>query len=52
MYGVAQKFADLHAQCAFDTVITVGDNFYGSERPQDFMDKFEIPFKAILDKGV
>ena len=52
MYAVAGKFADMYAQCAFDTVITVGDNIYGSERPQDFKDKFEIPFKAVLDKGV
>ena len=52
MHVTAQKFADLHARCEFDTVITVGDNIYGSERPQDFEDKFEIPFKAVLDKGV
>lgn len=51
-YAAAAKFADLHKACAFDTVITVGDNLYGSERPQDFQTKFEIPFKPLLDKGV
>jgi len=51
-YAVATRFAETHARCAFDTVITVGDNIYGSERPQDFEVKFERPFKALLDKGV
>ena len=36
----------------FEFVITVGDNIYGSERPQDFAAKFEIPYKALLDGGV
>jgi predicted MPP superfamily phosphohydrolase len=30
----------------------VGDNLYGSERPQDFQKKFEIPYKPLLDAGV
>jgi len=30
----------------------VGDNLYGSERPQDFSKKFEIPYKLLLDSGV
>ena len=33
-------------------VILVGDNLYGSERPQDFKKKFEIPYKPLLDAGV
>ena len=36
----------------FEFVITVGDNIYGSERPQDFSQKFEIPYKSLLDNGV
>jgi predicted MPP superfamily phosphohydrolase len=51
-YATAAKFAELHAACSFDTVITVGDNIYGSERPQEFVKKFETPFKPLLDKGV
>ena len=27
----------------------LGDNIYGSERPQDFVKKFERPYKALLD---
>ena len=30
----------------------VGDNIYGSERPQDFQKKFELPYKPLLDAGV
>jgi predicted MPP superfamily phosphohydrolase len=51
-YAVAARFSERHALCAFDMVITVGDNIYGSEREQDFVKKFETPFKALLDKGV
>jgi 3',5'-cyclic AMP phosphodiesterase CpdA len=30
----------------------MGDNIYGSARPQDFVKKFEAPYKALLDGGV
>jgi len=30
----------------------VGDNIHGSERPQDFQKKFEMPYKPLLDAGV
>ena len=33
----------------FEFVIMLGDNIYGSERPQDYVRKFELPYKAILD---
>jgi 3',5'-cyclic AMP phosphodiesterase CpdA len=33
-------------------VIMVGDNIYGSERPQDFVKKFEAPYRPLLDAGV
>jgi calcineurin-like phosphoesterase family protein len=36
----------------YELVILVGDNLYGSERPQDFKKKFEIPYKPLLDAGV
>jgi len=51
-YETAKRFAQEADKCAFDTVITVGDNIYGSERPQDIDKKFNIPFKVLLDKGV
>jgi 3',5'-cyclic AMP phosphodiesterase CpdA len=33
-------------------VILVGDNIYGSERPQDMRKKFEMPYKLLLDAKV
>jgi hypothetical protein len=36
----------------FEFVLMVGDNMYGSERPQDFNRKFEIPYKPLLDAKI
>ena len=30
----------------------LGDNLYGKERPGDYADKFERPYKTLLDAGV
>jgi len=49
---VGEQMAKLRARFAFDIVITVGDNIYGSDRPQDMKRKFEDPYKALLDGGV
>jgi hypothetical protein len=59
-FGTAEKPEyDLAAQMAkfcegfkVDFVLTVGDNLYGAERPQDFKSKFEDPYKKMLDAGV
>jgi hypothetical protein len=32
--------------------LTVGDNIYGSERPQEFKRRFEDPYRAVLEAGV
>jgi 3',5'-cyclic AMP phosphodiesterase CpdA len=44
--------ARVHERYPFEFVITVGDNIYGSERPQDFVRKFERPYQPLLDKDV
>jgi 3',5'-cyclic AMP phosphodiesterase CpdA len=36
----------------FEFVIMLGDNMYGSERPQDYVRKFETPYKPLLDAKV
>jgi 3',5'-cyclic AMP phosphodiesterase CpdA len=36
----------------FDFVLTLGDNLYGSQKPQDFVTKFERPYAALLEGGV
>jgi predicted MPP superfamily phosphohydrolase len=51
-YQTAAQLIKTHAGFRFDLVTTVGDNLLGSETPQDFRDKFEIPYKPLLDSGV
>jgi Calcineurin-like phosphoesterase len=36
----------------FTFVIMLGDNIYGRERPEDFVQKFERPYKPLLDAGI
>jgi predicted MPP superfamily phosphohydrolase len=36
----------------YDFVIMLGDNLYGSQKPEDFVTKFETPYKPLLDAGV
>ncbi len=36
----------------YEFAIMLGDNIYGSERPQDFAQKFERPYKALLDANI
>lgn len=50
--AMAAEMARVLERYPYEFVLTVGDNLYGSERPQDFARKFEIPYKPLLDKGV
>jgi len=51
-YELATQMAKVRESFPFELVLTVGDNIYGSERPQDFIRKFETPYKALLDAKV
>ena len=51
-YQVAQRMAEAHAKFPFTFTLMLGDNMYGSERPQDYARKFEQPYKALRDAGV
>ena len=51
-YDTAAQMVRAHQRFPYELVITVGDNIYGSERPQDFVKKFEIPYKPLLDADV
>ena len=51
-YDIANQMEVWHRRFAFDMVITLGDNIYGSQRPADFVLKFERPYKPLLDAGV
>ena len=49
---VGEQLAAWHGRFPFPLVVMMGDNIYGSDRPQDFVKKFEAPYKALLDAGV
>jgi predicted MPP superfamily phosphohydrolase len=51
-YALGDQMAAVRQRFPFVMVVMVGDNLYGSERPQDFQKKFELPYKALLDNGV
>ena len=51
-YDVASQMNDWHKKFRFDFVLMLGDNMYGSQRAEDFVQKFERPYKPLLDTGV
>jgi 3',5'-cyclic AMP phosphodiesterase CpdA len=51
-YDVAQQMVKVHDRFAFDLVIMLGDNMYGSQTPADFVRKFEQPYAPLLTAGV
>jgi predicted phosphodiesterase len=51
-YEVGARLEEARKRVNFTFVIMVGDNIYGSERPQDFVKKFEQPYKPLLDAGI
>jgi len=51
-YDLAEKMNAWRRQFPFELVIMLGDNIYGRQRPQDFIDKFENPYKPLLDASV
>ncbi len=51
-YDLAAVMSTWHRKFPFEMVIMLGDNMYGSQKPQDFITKFENPYKPLLDAGV
>ena len=49
---VAAQVIRAHAVFPFTFAIMMGDNLYGSERASDYEEKFERPYKALLDAKV
>ena len=41
-----------HSLFPYEFAIMLGDNMYGSERPQDYVAKFERPYKPMLDANI
>jgi 3',5'-cyclic AMP phosphodiesterase CpdA len=51
-YELAAQMKRVHDAFPYTFVITVGDNIYGTDSPQNMVRRFEQPYKAILDAGV
>ena len=51
-YEVARQLLKTHGTNPFEFVLMMGDNMYGSQRPRDFVDKFEIPYGPLLRMGI
>jgi hypothetical protein len=51
-YEVAERMWDAHATFPFNLVLALGDNMYGSQKPADFVVKFERPYARLLEAGV
>jgi len=51
-YEVAARMEMFRQAFPFDFVIMLGDNIYGGNSAADFIGKFEVPYKPLLDAGV
>src|SRR5436190_3615190 len=51
-YEVARQMETYRQAVAFDFVIMLGDNIYGGHSARDLSQKFELPYKPLLDAGV
>jgi hypothetical protein len=51
-YEVADLMLKFHGVFAFDRVIMLGDNVYGSHSPSGMEQKFARPYKKLIDAGV
>ena len=50
--AIAKQMDAWRGRFPYEFVLMTGDNLYGTERPRDYRNKFEIPYKAVLDAGV
>jgi hypothetical protein len=51
-YEIGKQMLAWHGRFPFELVVMLGDNIYGSDRPQDYEAKFAVPYKGLLDKAV
>jgi 3',5'-cyclic AMP phosphodiesterase CpdA len=51
-YAVAKQVADFRNQFKYEFIIMMGDNTYGGESAKDFQNRFELPYKPLLDAGI
>ena len=51
-FELADQMAAARAQFPFEFAVMLGDNLYGRETPSAYVDRFERPYKVLLDQGV
>jgi 3',5'-cyclic AMP phosphodiesterase CpdA len=51
-YEVAQQMIAARQRFPFELVLMLGDNIYGGQSAKDFVQKFEAPYRPLLDAGV
>jgi hypothetical protein len=51
-YDVGAQLWKSHQVFPYEFLIMVGDNMYGSERPQDYERKFVLPYKPIIAANI
>jgi hypothetical protein len=51
-YRTAKVLSDIRKRFPYEFVVMLGDNMYGGESSRDFENKFEKPYKPILDAGL
>ena len=51
-YEVAAQMQAFRKEFEYDFVLMLGDNVYEGSTPEDYRQKFELPYKPLLDAGV
>ena len=51
-HAVARQMVAWRARFPFEFALMLGDNIYGPHTPDDYVRKFEEPYKPLLDAGV
>ena len=51
-YEVADQIVRAYERFKFAFAIMLGDNLYGGENTNDYIRKFQLPYKKLLDAGV
>src|SRR3990172_10265584 len=51
-YDVARQMVEWRTVFPFEFVLMMGDNLYGGDTPKDYQQKFETPYKPLMDAGV
>ena len=51
-YAVAEKLIAFRNQFKYEFLVMMGDNTYGGESAKDFENRFEKPYKPLLDAGL